>query len=62
MNMVLVELIEASLAGPAFTPESLLQEHAMLVSILAANVGEEVYSTQLLILNSDMSMQLLFSY
>ncbi|XP_042882269.1 nucleolar MIF4G domain-containing protein 1 homolog [Penaeus japonicus] len=42
MSEVLTNLLLESLVGPALTPERLVQEHAMLVAVLSANIGEEV--------------------
>lgn len=42
MNDSLTTLIMESLVGPILTPERLLVEHILLISILHANVGTEV--------------------
>lgn len=42
MNDSITTLIIESLVGPVLTPERLLVEHIVLISILHANVGTEV--------------------
>ncbi|XP_063602270.1 nucleolar MIF4G domain-containing protein 1 homolog [Penaeus indicus] len=42
MSEVFTSLLLESLVGPTLTPERLVQEHAMLVAVLSANIGEEV--------------------
>ena len=42
MNESLTDLLFDSLVVPVLTPERLIMEHAMLVTILHANVGTEV--------------------
>ncbi|KAG1656332.1 Nucleolar MIF4G domain-containing protein 1 [Nymphon striatum] len=42
MNETLIQLLIQSCVSPALTPERLVTEHAMLISILHANVGTEV--------------------
>lgn len=42
MNETLTNLILESVVSPVMTPERLLLEHVMLITILHANVGTEV--------------------
>ena len=44
VNETITGILMESLVSPSLTPERLLQEHALLVSILTANVGIEVSS------------------
>lgn len=50
MNETLTNLILESLISPVLTPERLLLEHVMLITILHANVGTEVGKITCLIL------------
>jgi nucleolar MIF4G domain-containing protein 1 len=42
MNESLTDLLFESLVAEVITPERLIMEHAMLISVLHANVGTEV--------------------